>query len=107
MVRDWGFSPKLGPIGYGGDDEAAGNVYQAQQARPYAEGTQQIIDQEVSRMLVEAEKNARQLLVNNRAELDAVVALLLKRETISGADLVEAVSTARSHADRQPALSAP
>jgi cell division protease FtsH len=107
MVRDWGFSPKLGPIGYGGDDEAAGNVYQAQQARPYAEGTQQIIDQEVSRMLVEAEKNARQLLVNNRAELDAVVALLLERETISGADLVEAVSTAQSHADRQPALSAP
>jgi cell division protease FtsH len=106
MVRDWGFSPKLGPIGYGGDDEAAGNGYQPQPARPYAEGTQQIIDQEVSRMLVEAEKNARQLLVKNRAALDAVVALLLERETISGADLVETVSASRSHADRQPALSA-
>src|ERR1700733_14918763 len=54
MVTEWGLSPRLGPIGYGtGDSPQAGPVFG--QERPYAEGTQQIIDEEVSRLLTEAE----------------------------------------------------
>jgi cell division protease FtsH len=88
MVRDWGLSPLLGPIGYGTDGAANPNGgLLPGQPRPYAEATQQLIDQEVSRLLVEAEGRARALLTENRDALNAVINLLLERETISGEDL--------------------
>jgi len=92
MVRDWGFSPRLGPIGFG----SVGPAYLGQeggQSRPYAEGTQLVIDEEVSRMLAEAGERAGALLSARRASLDAVVRLLLDKETISGDELMEAVGT--------------
>ena len=66
MVTEWGLSPRLGPIGYGSEQlsDQGGPVFG--QERPYAEGTQQVIDQEVSRLLTEAEDRARVLLGNNR-----------------------------------------
>jgi cell division protease FtsH len=69
------------------------------QERPYAEGTQQIIDQEVSRLLSEAEDKARRLLSDNRDALDAVIAVLLEKETISGEDLTDVVRQVRSAGD--------
>ena len=104
MVRDWGLSSRLGPIGYGGDDGTSPGGYQSPQSRPYAEATQQIIDQEVSRMLSEAEVRASHILERNRKALDAVVALLLERETISGTDLAATVKSNRSDTDVQPTL---
>ena len=91
MVKEWGLSPRLGPIGYGADGPAYLNGPQLGQERPYAEGTQQAIDEEVSRLLSDAEDRARALLSEHRGALDAVVAALLDRETISGDDLVELV----------------
>jgi cell division protease FtsH len=95
MVTEWGLSPRLGPIGYGSEqlNEQAGPMFG--QERPYAEGTQEVIDQEVARLLTEAEDRARALLSNNRAALDAVIAALLEQETISGDDLAEIVSRSR------------
>ena len=91
MVTEWGLSPRLGPIGYGSDQiEQSGPVFG--QERPYAEGTQQVIDQEVSRLLSEAEDRARVLLGDNRDALDAVIAALLEKETISGEELADIVT---------------
>jgi cell division protease FtsH len=90
MVRDWGLSPRLGPIGYG--DQGPNYLGGAQlQSRPYSEGTQLAIDEEVSRLLAEAEERARSLLSANRDVLDAVVAGLLEQETMSGDELMEIV----------------
>jgi cell division protease FtsH len=96
MVRDWGLSPLLGPIGYGTDGSAnpSGGLVPGQ-PRPYAEATQQLIDQEVSRLLIEAESRARELLTENRDALNALIALLLERETISGEDLTNIVKPFR------------
>ena len=90
MVRDWGLSPRLGPIGYG--EQGPGYLGAGQlQSRPYSEGTQLAIDQEVSRLLAEAEARATALLTDNRDVVDAVVAKLLEKETISGDELMEIV----------------
>jgi cell division protease FtsH len=92
MVRDWGFSPRLGPVGF----ESGGPAYLGQNAhgnRPYAEGTQLAIDQEVSRILSEAAERAAALLTARRDSLDAVIELLLEKETISGQELMEVVRT--------------
>jgi cell division protease FtsH len=89
MVRDWGFSLRLGPIGFG----SGGPAYLGHQfeSRPYAEGTQLVIDQEVSRILSEAGERAAAMLAERRASLDAVIDLLLEKETISGEELMAVV----------------
>ncbi len=99
MVTEWGLSPRLGPIGYGSDQPSQQGGLQFGQERPYAEGTQQVIDQEVSRLLTEAEDRARVLLSNNRPALDAVIAALLEKETISGEELAAIVGRTRSSVD--------
>ena len=92
MVHDWGLSPRLGPIGYGDQGPAYLGGTQLQ-SRPYSEGTQLVIDEEVSRLLGEAEERARSLLSENRDVIDAVVAKLVDKETISGDELMEIVRT--------------
>ena len=102
MVTEWGLSPRLGPIGYGSDQVSHLGGPQFGQERPYAEGTQEVIDQEVTRLLTEAEDRARELLSQNRDALDAVIAALLEKETISGDDLSEIVSRSQGAGDGRP-----
>ena len=88
MVREFGLSPTLGPIGYpeGGSVFLAGGG-PGMSSRPFAEGTQEEIDREVSRLLREAEERAVELLKTHRAELDALVGELLEKETVDGSDV--------------------
>ena len=59
--------------------------------RDYAEATQRVIDEEVGRLLKEADERATTLLGKNRDGLQRVVDLLLERETIDGRDVLAAV----------------
>jgi cell division protease FtsH len=95
MVKEWGLSPRLGPIGYGSDGPAYLSGPQFGQERPFAEGTQQAIDEEVTRLLREAEGTAHSLLSENSAALQAVIGALLEKETISGGEFVEIVRRAQ------------
>jgi cell division protease FtsH len=95
MVREWGFSLAVGPIGYGADGS---NPFAA---RPYAEETQRSIDQEVARLLREAEERAKTLLCEHRGVLDRIVDLLLEKETIDGSDLAAVVGTPERHAPQE------
>jgi cell division protease FtsH len=86
MVREFGLSPELGPIGYPeGGSVFLGGGGSGMSSRPFAEATQAIIDKEVSRLLREAEERAIALLKSHRTELDALVAELLEMETVDGA----------------------
>jgi cell division protease FtsH len=90
MVREFGMSPRLGPIGYSDD----GPQYLGPQqisSRGYAEETQRLIDAEVERLLKEAGERAAELLRSRRTALDEVVGLLLERETIDGEDIMAIV----------------
>jgi cell division protease FtsH len=87
MVREFGMSPRLGPVGFAsGDPQYLGP--QQVTTRQYAEETQRVIDEEVERLLAEAEERATSLLESRRDALDRVVELLLERETIDGEDLM-------------------
>jgi cell division protease FtsH len=92
MVREFGMSPRVGPVGFAeGGPQYLGPSQPT--SRPYAEETQRVIDEEVARLLGEADARATSLLESNRDGLDEVVALLLERETIEGADVEAAVRT--------------
>jgi cell division protease FtsH len=88
MVREFGLSEKLGPIGYPeGGSVFLGGGGPGMSSRPFAEATQAAIDAEVSRLLREAETRAIDILRDHRAELDSLVTLLLEKETVDGADV--------------------
>jgi cell division protease FtsH len=97
MVREWGFSTAIGPIGYGAEGASRDNPFAA---RPYAEETQRSIDQEVARLLREAEASATELLLEHRETLDRVVALLLERETVDAKDLAAISGIPERHTGR-------
>jgi cell division protease FtsH len=85
MVREYGLSPELGPVGYPeGGSVFLGGGGQGLSSRPFAEQTQATIDREVARLLREAEERAVGLIRSHRDELGKVVALLLEHETVDG-----------------------
>jgi cell division protease FtsH len=88
MVREFGLSPELGPVGYPeGGSVFLGGGGQGLSSRPFAESTQAIIDREVARLLREAEAQAVDLIRLHRGELLQLVDLLLERETVDGAEV--------------------
>ncbi|HLK76401.1 MAG TPA: ATP-dependent zinc metalloprotease FtsH [Streptosporangiaceae bacterium] len=88
MVREFGLSKTLGPIGYPeGGSQFLGGGGSAFSSRPFAEATQAEIDTEVSRLLRQAEQRAIELLTGNRAALDSLVSLLLEMETVDGSEV--------------------
>ncbi len=98
MVREWGFSTKVGPIGYGPEGPSRDNPFAG---RPYAEETQRSIDQEVAALLRDAETRATTLLRENLATLGKVIDLLLERETINGSELAAIVGTPERHTEHE------
>jgi cell division protease FtsH len=98
MVREWGFSTKVGPIGYGPEGPSRDNPFAG---RPYAEETQRSIDEEVAALLRDAEIRATQLLREHLVVLGQVVELLLERETINGSELAAVVGTSERHTEHE------
>jgi cell division protease FtsH len=88
MVREFGLSPALGPVGYpqGGSMFLDGGG-PGLSSRPYAESTQAVIDREVSRLLREAEERAVDLLRGHESQLDQLASLLIDQETVGGEEV--------------------
>ena len=92
MVREFGLSPKLGPVGYpSGGSAFLGGGGEAFSTRPFAESTQAEIDKEVARLLREAEERAVGLLKGHREELHRLVDLLVANETVDGSVVYQIV----------------
>ena len=88
MVREFGLSPALGPIGYPeGGSVFLGGGGPGLSSRPFAEETQAKIDAEVSAMLSRAERRAVDLLTENQDKLRRLANLLVNNETINGSDV--------------------
>jgi cell division protease FtsH len=86
MVREFGMSQALGPVGFAtGSPLFLGG--EEVRSRPYAEATQRVVDEEVARLLRQAEDRATRLLGDHRDALERLTALLLERETLDGTDV--------------------
>ncbi|WP_394771304.1 ATP-dependent zinc metalloprotease FtsH [Lacisediminihabitans sp.] len=100
MVREFGLSPRLGPVSYSHADNGSGSFFD----RPYSDDTQAAVDGEVARLLREAEARAIQLITAHRGVLDLLSSLLVERETVDGGvdyDLIAAESSAVTGAGDQ------
>jgi cell division protease FtsH len=88
MVREFGLSSKLGPIGYpDGGSVFLGGGGPGMSSRPYAEATQAVVDSEVSRLLREAEERAVSLIREHREDLEQLADLLVEKETVDGEEV--------------------
>ncbi len=93
MVTRWGMSERLGAVQLAPRQ----NAYLGAPAwggmggeRPFSEETAQVIDEEVLRILNECHAEATRLLREHRRELDALVAALLKHETLDEREILAA-----------------
>jgi len=82
MVTHWGMSDRLGPMSFRVGEEHVFLGKEIQEARDFSEGTAAVIDEEVQRMLREADERAYKLLEENRPKLEALVEALLQREEL-------------------------
>ncbi|HEY3904985.1 MAG TPA: ATP-dependent zinc metalloprotease FtsH [Streptosporangiaceae bacterium] len=92
MVREFGLSDKLGPVGYPeGGSVFLGGGGGGLSSRPFAESTQAMIDAEVSQLLRNAERTAVELIKTHLTELQQLVDLLLLHETVDGSEVYRIV----------------
>ncbi|RKN41739.1 ATP-dependent zinc metalloprotease FtsH [Streptomyces hoynatensis] len=88
MVREFGLSTELGPVGYSSGAQqflgGGGESVEEQLRRPYSEQTQRVVDEEVTRLIQQAERRAVGLLQDHRQALDRLAELLVARETVDG-----------------------
>ncbi|MER3415722.1 MAG: cell division protein FtsH [Gemmataceae bacterium] len=83
MVTHWGMSDKLGPVAYRVGEEHVFLGKEIHEPRDFSEGTAQLIDEEVRRILREADEKALEHLRHHRRELDLLAEALLQREELS------------------------
>jgi cell division protease FtsH len=102
MVREFGLSPELGPVGWQMSDPQGESVPDALRSRPYAEATQEAIDGEVERILREAEQRAAELIHQHRDEFDALVERLLEEEALDGEAVYEIVGREMPRREGEP-----
>jgi len=89
MVTHWGMSEKVGPMAFRVGEEHTFLGKEIQESRDFSEGTAQVIDEEVSRILREADQKATELLTTNRNYLDAVTKELAHREELLRTEIEE------------------
>ncbi|MCC6574576.1 MAG: ATP-dependent zinc metalloprotease FtsH [Planctomycetes bacterium] len=87
MVCEWGMSPKLGHVNYMGEEDATYMGYQTHKPVLHSDETARAIDDEIKRITSEAYEKAVKLVADNKAQLEAVTAALLKYETLERTDL--------------------
>ena len=87
MVTEFGYSEKLGRVRYSGNQEEVFLGHSVSQSKNISEQTARIIDEEVIRIVVEAEKRARKILEDNIKDLHIIAKGLLEYETLTGEEI--------------------
>ena len=83
MVTRLGMSSELGPMVYGQKDELVFLGKEIGEQRDYSEAVAEQIDREVQKLISNAYKEAKKILLKYRSKLDEVANQLLEFETLS------------------------
>jgi cell division protease FtsH len=103
MVTHWGMSDRLGPMSFRVGEEHVFLGKEIQEPRDFSEETASVIDEEVQKLLRDADQRAYELLEAHRGELDRLVEMLLQREEIYREDMEEVLGVRKSNnLDGQP-----
>ena len=87
MVCEWGMSDRLGPLTFGKQTEEIFLGREIAKHRDFSEETAKLIDEEVRKIIEEAEKLACGILKKNLGKLQLLAEALLEHEVIDGEDI--------------------
>ncbi len=90
MITEWGMSEKLGMISYGDNGQEVFLGHSVTQNKNVSEATAREIDTEIKVVIDHAYSEAKRILTERRADLEALAHGLLEYETLSG-DEIQAV----------------
>jgi len=87
MVTEYGMSEKLGPLRYNDNQEEIFLGHSVARTQNVSGATAKIIDEEIRRIIEEAETKARKVLTDHMDGLHKVAKALLEYETLNGEEI--------------------
>jgi cell division protease FtsH len=87
MVTEWGMSEKLGRLRYVDNQEEVFLGHSVTRSQTISNATAKLIDEEIRRLIEEAELKARTILTEHLDDLHTVAKALLEYETLSGEEV--------------------
>lgn len=91
MITEYGMSPEIGTIAYGGNDHPLFPGQHFGNNRNYSEDVAASIDREVRKYIEEAYEEAKKIITENIDKLHDLAAALMERETLDADELKEIV----------------
>jgi cell division protease FtsH len=91
MVTQWGMSERVGPVFFRASEEHPFLGREMSELRDHSEHTAQIIDEEVSRILREADERAYRLLEEHRDDLEKLTEALIEKEVLTVTEIEELI----------------
>ena len=87
MVAQWGMSDRVGPINLGRGEEHPFLGMELAQPKRYSEEMAWVMDQEIRKLIIDAEAKATEILTAKRHTLEALAEALIKDEMLERADV--------------------
>jgi len=94
MVAQWGMSDKVGPVNLGRGEEHPFLGRELALPKRYSEEMAWIMDQEIRELIAKAEKQAEDVLTNNRQTLISLADALIQEEVLEREDIERIIKQA-------------
>ncbi len=97
MVAQWGMSDKVGPVNLGRGEEHPFLGRELSMPKRYSEEMAWIMDQEIQKLINEADAKAQEILAGNRQVLDALAEALMKEEVLEKGQIEKIIKEAKGN----------
>jgi cell division protease FtsH len=103
MVCEWGMSENLGPLTFGRKDEEIFIGREIAKHKDYSESTAELIDNEIRKIVEEAQRRAEDIIRKNLDKLHRIASALLEKEILDGTEIEELIrnDTAKPRGQRE------
>lgn len=95
MVAQWGMSDRVGPINLGRGEEHPFLGRELSLPKRYSEEMGWLMDQEIQKIIIDAELKATEILAGKRHTLDALAEALIKEEMLEKADVERIIQSSK------------
>lgn len=89
MICEWGMSDKLGVVFYGESSDSGYHGFGGHSEKLYSDQTAKAIDEEIKRILQEANERARSIIQQYKHQVELMTKMLLKYESLTQEDVEE------------------
>jgi cell division protease FtsH len=86
LITQYGMDEILGPRTYGEREELIFLGKEIHEQRDYSDKTAEMIDQQITSLITQAQKTAQTILIKHKAQLDKIVDELMIKETLERGD---------------------